>query len=65
MFVGYILVLFGPQATVERAGVGDELVMSALLGDGSVLHHEDLVGVGHGGQAVRDADGRATYCRCF
>lgn len=36
--------------------------MRAALGHGAALQHEDLVGVRHRAEAVRDADGRAPHC---
>lgn len=54
-----VLVLLLPQAVVERVALGQQLRVRAAIADSAVLQHQDLVGVGHGGQAVRDADGRA------
>lgn len=54
-----VLVLLVPEAPVERVPPGQQLVVRAALADGAVLQHQDLVRVGHGRQAVRDADGRA------
>jgi hypothetical protein len=42
----------------EPAAAGEELVGWAGLDDAAVLDHRDLVGLGDGGQAVGDDDGR-------
>lgn len=58
-----VSVLLLPQSVVERTALGQQLVVGASLADGAVFEHQDLVGVGHRGQAVRDADGGASF-RC-
>lgn len=39
-----------------QAVLPDKLIVGALLGDAPVLHHQDLVGILHSGQTVRDGD---------
>ena len=43
----------------------DEIAVPALLDDPAALHHHDIVGLVHGGQAVRDGDRRAAFRQLF
>ena len=43
----------------------EELVVRAALDDAALRHHQDLVGVAHGRQPVRDDDRSATRERGF
>src|SRR5579871_260914 len=45
------------QAGVD-AGLGDQILMPALLDHPAVLEHQDAVGMADGGEAVGDDDGR-------
>src|SRR5947209_1761882 len=50
-----LLDLGGHQAGVDAALV-DELVVTALLDEAALVHHQDQVGVADGGEAVGDDD---------
>ena len=45
----------------EEAGLGDQGVVGAVLGDLAVAHHEDAVAALHRRQAVGDDDGGSAF----
>ena len=51
------LLAFDNKATVESVN-SDQLLMSALLNDLTMIDHEYPVGISHGFQPVRDHDNR-------
>src|SRR5690606_35592892 len=51
--LAFSLLLMLPEASIDATG-GDQLAVSALLDDATVLQHDDVVGVHDGGQPVGD-----------